>query len=295
MADYLETYATRFELPVRTNVKVDRLTRERDRFVIDAGDYRFEAEHVVVATGAYHTPRIPTFASELDQAIVQMHSSQYRNPSQLREGGVLIVGAGNSGAEIALDVSPSHPTWLSGRDTGHEPTRPGTLPDRLLMPFLWFLVSHVLTVKTPIGRFVKRMFRERGIPLARARRSAVVAAGGECVPRVVAVRDGLPELEDGRVLDVTNVIWCTGFVPDFRWIELPVLAEDGHPIHDRGVVGSEPGLYFLGLVFLYSLSSPLIGGVGRDAEFIARHIASRARSDRSLTNGTPMRADLATR
>jgi putative flavoprotein involved in K+ transport len=163
------------------------------------------------------------------------------------------------------------------------------------MPFLWFFVSHVLTVKTPIGRFVKRMFRERGIPLARARRSAVVAAGGECVPRVVAVRDGLPELEDGRVLDVTNVIWCTGFVPDFRWIELPVLAEDGHPIHDRGVVGSEPGLYFLGLVFLYSLSSPLIGGVGRDAEFIARHIASRARSDRSLTNGTPMRADLATR
>jgi putative flavoprotein involved in K+ transport len=285
VADYLEAYATRFDLPVRTGVSVDRLTKGGDRFVVAAGDRRFEAEHVVVATGAYQTPRIPAFASELDPAIVQMHPTEYRNPSQLREGGVLVVGAGNSGAEIALEASRGHQTWLSGRDTGHEPTRPGTVPDRLLMPVLWFIVSHVFTVKTPIGRMVKRKFRDRGIPLARVRRKDMAAARVECVPRTAGVRDGLPEIEDGRVLDVANVIWCTGFVPDFRWIDLPILAEDGHPAQERGVVGLEPGVYFVGQVFQYSLSSVLIGGVGRDAKFIAMHIASHVREDRSSANG----------
>ena len=285
VADYLEAYAARFDLPVRTGVRVDRLRKEGDRFVVAAGDRRFEAEQVVVATGAYQTPRIPAFASELDPTIVQMHSTKYRNPSQLREGGVLVVGAGNSGAEIALEASRGHQTWLSGRDTGHEPTRPGTVPDRLLMPILWFIVSHVLTVKTPIGRMVKRKFRDRGIPLARVRRKDMAAAGVEFVPRTAGMRDGLPELEDGRVLDVANVIWSTGFVPDFRWIDLPILGEDGHPVHDRGVVASEPGLYFVGLVFLYSLSSVLIGGVGKDSEYIAKHIASRVREDRSSATG----------
>jgi len=299
VADYLEAYATRFDLPVRTGVRVNRLTKEGDRFVVAAGDHRFEAEQVVVATGAYQTPRVPAFASDLDPTIVQIHSTEYQNPSQLREGGVLVVGAGNSGAEIALEVSRSHPTWLSGRDTGHEPTRPGTVPDRLLMPVLWFIVSHVLTVRTPIGRKVKRAFRDRGIPLARVRRKDLTAVGVERVPRTAGGRNGLPELEDGRVLDVANVIWCTGFVSDFRWIELPILDEDGHPVHDRGVVGSEPGLYFVGLVFLYSLSSVLIGGVGRDAEYIAAHITSRAAGDRSSSDGavtsTHLRAEIPNR
>jgi putative flavoprotein involved in K+ transport len=296
VADYLEAYAIRFDLPVRTGVKVDGLTKEGDRFIVAAGDRRFEAEQVVVATGAYQTPRIPAFASQLDRTLVQMHSSEYRNPSQLREGGVLIVGAGNSGAEIALEVSRDHQTWLSGRDTGHEPTRPGTVPDQLLMPLLWFMVNHVVTVKTPIGRMVKRKFRDRGIPLGRVRQKDIAEAGIERVPRTARVHDGLPELEDGRVLEVSNVIWCTGFAPDFRWIEPPILGEDGLPLHDRGIVGSEPGLYFAGLVFLYSLSSVLIGGVGRDAEHIARHIAARVRGDRPRADGAlEVHADLASR
>jgi putative flavoprotein involved in K+ transport len=287
VADYLEAYARRFDLPLRTGVSVDRLSRNGNGFVLTAGDRRFDAEQVVVATGAYQTPKVPALASKLDPTIVQMHSTEYRNPSQLRDGGVLVVGAGNSGAEIAREASHGHQTWLSGRDTGHEPTRPGTVPDRLLMPLLWFIVTHVLTVKTPIGRMVKRKFRDRGIPLARVRRSDLAEAGVERVPRTTGVQDGLPELEDGRVLDVANVIWCTGFEPDFSWIGLPILGDEGHPVHDRGVMGSEPGLYFVGLVFLYSLSSVLIGGVGRDAEYIATHIASRVAGDRPPENGAP--------
>jgi putative flavoprotein involved in K+ transport len=279
VADYLEAYAARFALPVRTGVRVERLTREEDRFVLSAGDRRFEADNVVVAPGAYQTPRVPAFARELGSHVGQMHSSEYRNPSQLQPGRVLVVGAGNSGAEIAVDVSRGHETLLSGRDTGQEPTRPGTVPDRLLTPFIWFLFTHVLTVRSPFGGKVKQQLRDRGIPLARVKRKDILAAGIERVSKVAGVRDGLPVLDDGRLIDVANVIWCTGYVPDLRWIDLPILDEDGYPSQDRGVVGSEPGLYFAGLVFLHSVSSALIGGAGRDAAFIAKHIASRSALD----------------
>jgi putative flavoprotein involved in K+ transport len=285
-ADYLEAYAAKFGLPVRTGVTVDRLSTEEDRFVVAAGDLRLEADNVVVASGAYHTPRVPAFAHELDPAIVQLHSSQYRNPSQLREGGVLVVGAGNSGAEIAMEVSRHHRTWLSGRDTGQEPTRAGSLPDRLLVPAMWFLASRALNVNTPIGRNVRDRFLDppRGIPLGRVRRKDIPAAGIPRVPRAAGVRDGHPALADGGMVDVSNVIWCTGFVTDFSWIDLPIFGENGFPVHDRGVVAGQPGLYFMGLPFLYTLSSALVGGVGRDAEHIARHIMSTRSSEMIATD-----------
>jgi putative flavoprotein involved in K+ transport len=284
MAVYLEAYTARFDLPVQTGVRVDGLSREADRYVVAAGDRRFEADHVVVAAGAYQSPRIPAFAPELDPNIVQLHSSEYRDPSQLQEGGVLVVGAANSGAEIALEVSSAHRTWLSGRHPGKEPTRPGSRWDRLLMPVIWFMFSHVLTVKTPIGRIARQELHSRGLPLARVRPKDITAAEIERVPMTTGARGGLPVLADGRDLEVANVIWCTGFVPDFAWIDLPVLAEDGSPVHDRGIVRSEPGLYFVGLFFLFAASSSLVGGVGRDAEHIARHIASRDPNGRPRTH-----------
>ena len=277
VADYLETYAATFGLPVRAGVKVDAVRKEDDGFVVIAGERRLESRNVVVATGAFHTPRIPRFADELDPGILQLHSSDYRRPSQLRRGGVLVVGAGNSGAEIALEASDRHPTWLSGPDTGQEPTRAGTLPDRLLTPIMWFMASRVLSVRNPIGRKARDHFLDppRGIPLGRARRKDIAAAGIERVPRTAGARNGCPVLEDGRVLEVANVIWSTGFVSDFSWIDLPVFAENGYPIHERGVVKSQPGLYFMGLLFLDTLSSALVGGVGRDADHIASQIESR--------------------
>ena len=286
VADYLEAYAARFDLPVQTGVRVDGLSKEAERYVVAAGERRFEADNVVVASGAYQSPRIPAFAPELDPGIVQLHSSEYRNPSQLQEGGVLVVGAANSGAEIALEVSRAHRTWLSGRHPGQEPSRPGSRWDRLFTPAMWFMLSHVLTVKTPIGRMARQKLHSRGLPLARVRPKDITAAEIERVPRTTGARSGLPVLEDGRDLQVANVIWCTGFVPDFTWIDLPVFSEDGSPVHDRGIVGSEPGLYFVGLFFLSAASSSLVGGVGRDAEHIARHIASHTPNGR-FTAHTP--------
>jgi putative flavoprotein involved in K+ transport len=277
VANYLESYAGRFRLPVRTGIRVDGLSRTGGGYLVTSGLTRYEADSVVVATGAYHAPRIPVFAADLDPNIVQLHSSQYRNPSQLREGGVLVVGAGNSGAEIALESSARHETWLSGRDTGQEPVRAGSgLADRLFTPAFWFLLSHVLTLRTPIGRRVRHQLSNRGLPLARVRRTDLIRSGIDLVPRVTGVRDGMPMHADGGILKPANVIWCTGFVPDFSWINLPVFDRDGEPRHERGVVRSEPGLYFVGLFFLATGSSSLIGGVGRDARYIARQIAMQS-------------------
>jgi putative flavoprotein involved in K+ transport len=275
-ADYLETYALKFELPVRTGVRVDRLSASPDGFEASCGNDVLPAENVVVATGAYHHPRVPAFAATLNGTIYQIHSNEYRNPSQLREGGVLVVGAGNSGAEIAMELGRHHRTWLSGPDTGHEPARPGSIADRFFTPIMW-LVATRLTVRTRLGRRLRDHFLDppRGIPLARVRRKDIVAGGIECVGRTTGVREGRPLLEDGRVLDVSNVIWCTGYAPDFGWIDLVLPTRHGFPVQDRGIVESVPGLYFMGLLFQYSLSSALLGGVSRDAKHISDHIASR--------------------
>ena len=278
IADYLQAYAARFDLPVRTGVRVDRLSREGDRYVVTAGDRRFEADNVVVASGACQDPRIPAFAGELGPEIVQLHSGEYRNPSQLREGGVLVVGAGNSGADISIEVVRRHPTWLSGRDTGHIPFHIETVVARfVLVRIVRFVGHHVLTVKTPIGKKLRRKFVSQGDPLVRVKPKEILAAGVERVPRTVGVEDGSPVLEDGRVLEVSNVIWCTGFRHDLSWIDRPIFGEDGEPLHDRGVVPNELGLYFVGLHFQYAATSELLPGVGRDAAYVVKQIAARNR------------------
>jgi putative flavoprotein involved in K+ transport len=297
MGDYLEAYAKRFELPVRSGVNVDRLSREGSRYIVSAGDQRFDAEHVVVAMATYQQPHVPAFARDLDPGIVQFHSVEYRNPAQLKKGGVLIVGAGNSGSEIALELARAgFPTWMSGRDTGHLPFRVAGPARYLLVPFLLRFVFHrVLTMSTPIGRKVRPKIVSKGGPLIRVKPSDLAALGVQRVPRVEGVRDGRPVLASGQVLDAANVIWCTGFHPGHSWIDLPVFGRDGEPRQERGVVTGEPGLYFVGLHFLYAMSSTMIHGVGRDAEFVVNTIVARtaeARTDVPMVN---MRQKLETR
>jgi len=280
MGDYLERYAQHFQLPVHSGVRVERLSRLGDRFLVVAGDQQFEADNVVVAMAGWQRPRVPTFARELNPRIVQLHTFEYRNRSQLQPGGVLIVGAGNSGAEIALDVVHGHDTWLSGPDTGHVPFRIEGLVARLLLVRLVLRVvfHRILTVKTPLGRKVRAKMLHHGEPLVRTKPQDLVAAGIKRVSRVARIENGRPVLEDGRVLDVSNVIWCTGFNSGFSWIDLPVFDADGDAKHESGVVTSEPGLYFVGLKFLYAASSSAIHGVGRDAARIADRISATRRN-----------------
>ena len=279
MADYLEAYADRFDLPVRTGVDVQRISREGGRYVLSLADDRIEADHVIVASGADRDPRVPVFSRELDPAIVQMHSSAYRNPSQLRDGGVLVVGAGNSGADISLDAVGSHPTWLSGPDRGHVPVNIDRWVARnVAFRVIRFFGVHVLTLRTPMGRKARAKYASQGDMLVRVKPKQLVAAGIERVPKTVGVSGGRPVLEDGRVLDVANVIWCTGFRHDLSWIDLPVFGEDGELQHERGVVTSEPGLYFVGLFFQYSAASNVIPGVPRDAEYVVERLLDRDRT-----------------
>jgi putative flavoprotein involved in K+ transport len=273
MGDYLETYATRFELPVRTGVFVDRVYREGDGYVIESGLETFEADNVIVATGGHRVPKRPRFAAELDPAITQLHSVDYRNPRQLREGGVLVVGVGNSGAEIALELSQAHDVYQAGNPSAEIPVRHGSIPSRFVLPVIRFVGTHVLTLRTPLGRKVRPRFVVTATPLIRTKSKDLDDAGIERVPRVVGVRGGQPLLADGRVLDVANVVWCTGFANDFSWLDLPIL-DDGEPVQERGIVPASPGLYFVGLPFQYAAVSDVLPGVGRDARHVVRHLVS---------------------
>jgi len=212
-ADYLESYARKFGLEVETGIRVERLTREGDHFVATSGDRRFEADNVVVAMSSWQRPRLPDCASELDPGIVQFHVAEYKNPGQLQEGSVLVVGAGNSGAEVAIEVARTHEVLLSGPSTGAIPFRPESVVARVLMPFIGRIIFHrVLTLSTPIGRKVRSKMISTGEPLIRVKPKDLAAAGVERVARVTGVENGSPQLEDGRTVDVTNVVWCTGFV-----------------------------------------------------------------------------------
>lgn len=278
MAAYLERYAAHFALPVRTGSKVTELSRRDSMFVIRTDDRVYTADQVVVAMSSYQRRRVPAFAGELAPHIVQLHSSEYRNPSQLSPGGVLLVGAGNSGAELALEARRhGHATWLSGRDTGHVPFRIESPVGRLLFTrfTLRVLLHRIFSTSTPVGRKVRPKMLAHGGLLIRVKPSDLAEAGIERVSRIVGGRDGKPLLEDGRTLDVANVIWCTGFDTGLSWIKLPVIDGEGHTIQDRGVVAGEPGLYFVGQHFQYAVSSTMIHGVERDAEYVARQIVSR--------------------
>lgn len=276
IADYLETYAARFELPVRTGVRVESLAENDGGYVLRTDGRQIEADNVVVAAGLFTDPLVPDFAPELDPEITQLHSKDYRSPGQLQPGPVLVVGAAHSGADIAFEAAEAgHETVLCGRDTGQLPFSVDSRRARMLGPLLRFVAMHVLTVRTPIGRKLRPKIRTQGGPLLRIRKDDLQRAGVERVlDRVDAILDGRPQLADGRVLDVTNVVWCTGFRNRYAWIDLPLpMGGDGYPIQDKGVVPELPGLYFCGLLFQYAFSSMLILGAGRDAKRVARHIA----------------------
>ncbi len=284
-ADYLEEYAAKFDLPVHLGQRVDSLRREGDGYVVSAGEERYVAENVVVATGPYRTPRIPEFAQWLDPSITQLHSSTYRKPDQVPEGDVLVVGAGNSGAEIALELASTHRTYLSGRGTGNVPggVRQESLPRHILFAWLvgWRIIGG-LTADTRLGQKGREFSRTRGMPLVRFSPADLIKAEVERVPRVAGVVDGKPELADGRTLEVASVVWAAGFNPDFGWIEIPIFGEDGYPLQHRGVVDGAPGLHFLGLPFQHTFLSETIGGVSKDARHVADHLAHATRGAHDL-------------
>ena len=278
MGDYLEAYADQFDLPVRHGELVESVRRlGDDRFVVVTCSQTYDCSNVVVATGSQQTPRVPAFAGQLDPDIRQFHSDDYRNPSQLQEGSVLIVGASHSGADIAMECAGSHSTVLAGLIRGELPLALEAKRTRRVRPLLWFAANHVLTLRTPMGRKMKGEIRSHGGPLLRYKSSHLSAAGVRHVEnRVVGVKNGRPVLDDGTVLTPANVVWCTGFGRDCSWLDVPYAEEaGGWPAQSRGVVEEVPGLFFTGLIFQYAFSSMLIGGAARDAKHVASAVLHR--------------------
>ena len=271
VADYLERYAERFDLPIRSGTRAESLAHDGERWILRTSRGTLQADDVVVATGPFQRPRVPAVAARLDPSIEQLHSSAYRSPFDLPEGPVLVVGAGNSGAQIALELARHRQVWLAGRDTGHLPRR---VLGRDLFDWIW-PAARRFTLDTRIGRRMRSRIRGGGDALIGIPERDLVAAGVQRVGRVEEARDGLPVV-DGATIRPGAIVWCTGFSADYSWIDAPVFDESGWPRHRRGVATDATGLYFLGLRFQHRLTSSLVGGVGDDAEFIAEMVVRRA-------------------
>jgi putative flavoprotein involved in K+ transport len=270
VAHYLDRYAERFDLPIKTDSRVRSLRRNGDRFVVSTDDMVFEADNVVVATGPFQRSRIPAVSSRLDGTIHQLHSSGYRSPFDLPDGPVLVVGAGNSGAQIALELARFRKVWLAGRNTGHMPRR---VLGRDVFSWIWPILTRA-TADTRLGHRLMRRATPGGDALIGIPERTIAEAGVVRVGRLDDERGGLP-MCGGEVLQPQVVVWCTGYESDYRWVELPAFDGAGRPRHHRGVSSDVPGLYFVGLRYQHRMTSSLIGGVGLDAAFIAGQVAQR--------------------
>lgn len=277
MADYLEEYVQRFELPVRTNTRVLSVERDGDRFTVRTNHGRITADQVVVATGAHRRPIVPSVAAYLAPTIRQLHSLEYRNVGQLAPGGVLVVGAANSGTDIALEAAAAgHPTWLAGRHPGQIPVDIETRRAQAIVPVIMFAFRHVLTLRTPMGRRVYQQSLGHGVNLIRNKLADLDRAGIERIGRIESTDDGRPATADGVVPDVQTVVWCTGSEPDHSFLPDDALDGNRRPRHTRGV-SPISGLYYLGLEFQYALASGTIQGLDRDAGHLLKQMRAARR------------------
>lgn len=272
MADFLELYAQRLALPLRLNQRVTRLGRADSRFAIETQDKSYEADQVIVATGAFQRPVVPHIAAGLAEEVFQLHTTEYRNPAQLHDGDALVVGAGSSGIQIARELAGVRKVQIA---VG---TRLPSFPRRILGRDLFWWLDKLNLMNIPArSRFGRIVLRKPdilpGLSLRRLQNESRV----EVLGRAIAARGRTVFFDDGTGVEVTNVIWATGYRNDFSWIDIPVFDSDGEPIQRRGTT-AQPGLYFVGLRLMHTPGSAIIGWVGQDAKFIADHAARRTRS-----------------
>lgn len=277
---YLSDYAREFELPVELNSAV-RSVRPGDRgYLVELDDRTYEADHVVVATGPFQSPRVPALATRLGADVGRLHSSAYRTPSDVPKGTVLVVGGGNSGFQIAEELSRTHEVHLS---IGARQT---PLPQRIAGRDIFrYLEATGLMAKTANSRIGRRM-QDRETLIGSSRRAARRRLGIRLHGRTIDISGPRVAFGDGARLEPSTVIWATGFESDHSWIHAPVFDATGRLVHARGITGS-PGLYFLGLPWQHTRGSALLGWVKADAEYLALQISATPPKRAPIEPGAP--------
>jgi putative flavoprotein involved in K+ transport len=269
VADYLQAYAAHFELPIMLDTRVTRLEHDSDQFTAHTSGGVLHARQVVVATGPFQTPVIPAISTGLGEGVRQLHSTRYRNPAQIDPGQVLVVGAGNSGRQIALELAATHEVTLAvGTGAMH-------LPQRLFRRDLfWWLLRTRLLDKTADSRIARRM-RARGDLIIGSPLNELRNAGVTICPRLTGANNGQVTFADGSQTAPVTVIWATGFRTDYSWIDIPYVTTERGVEHTRGVT-AVPGLTFIGLPWQHTRGSALLGFVKDDAAWLAERLAAAA-------------------
>jgi putative flavoprotein involved in K+ transport len=280
VADYLQAYAEAFDLPVRLNARVTHLGRTQDGFEIRTADEQFQARQVVVATGPFQVPFIPSQGRQLDESVTQLHSLDYRNPDTLPGGPVLVVGGGNSGFQIAEELAVTRQVDLS---IG---TKYPMLPQRILGKDLFWWLTRLRVMRVTANSRVGRRVQARGEFVIGSSRRRLRRAGVRFRPRLVDADARTVRFADGSLLDVGVMIWATGFRSDYSWIHIPGVVSDGRVAHRRGVT-DVPGLYFLGLTWQHTRGSALLGFVNDDATYLAGRIAAQQHATAAATAPRP--------
>jgi putative flavoprotein involved in K+ transport len=264
VADYLRDYVDATALNIELNARVIRLDRSHNGFVVHTADRTFSADQVVVATGPFQVPVIPTAATGLADSVTQIHSASYRSPQSLPEGTVLVVGGGNSGFQIAEELAADRRVELS---IGTVNT---LLPQRLLGRDLFWWLTQLRLLRVSAGSRLGRRMQSRGEFVIGTSRKRLETAGVRIRPRLVATTGRTATFADDSTLDVDVVVWATGYRADYSWIDVPGVLRDGRVVHRRGIT-DVPGLYFIGLTWQHTRGSALLGFVAEDARHLAHH------------------------
>src|SRR5215210_9433006 len=269
VVDYLTGYREHCDLPVELDSEVQAVRPSDDGFLVELRDRTYAAEQVVLATGPFQIPRIPPIATQLDEDVVQMHSTAYRGPADVPDGAVLVVGGGNTGYQIAEELAAAHEVHLSVGS--RQPPLPQRLLGRDLFRYLEAGRFMRVTVHSRLGQRLQDGETLVGSsPRAARRRHGIKLRG-----RAVAASGTEIRFADGSTLSPKAVIWATGFALDHSFVQAPVFDEKGRVEHRRGVT-TVPGLYFLGLPWQHTCGSALLGWVKDDAQYIASEIARAA-------------------
>jgi putative flavoprotein involved in K+ transport len=273
---YLQSYGSAFDLPVRLNASVTSLTQRDGAYVVATADEEFTASQVVVATGPFQVPFVPPVAGDLDEAVFQIHSADYRNPAQLPEGGrVLVVGGGNSGFQIAEELAATRKVDLA---VG---MRVPSLPQRLLGKDLFWWLSGIGFMKISTDSRLGRKLAKRDVLIGSSPRG-LRHSGVTLRKRLASAAGRCAVFDDGSEQDIDAIVWATGYRSDFSWIDIPAIKdESGDIVHQRGVTDAS-GVLFIGLTWQHTRGSALIGFVGADAAFIAGRIGSGLEADAGL-------------